>query len=247
MGVMTSKISFHQYLTIGIFIILFLGAGFFGAIQTAQADPPKRSREQTVKRSPAPQQKTSADSRYRPNRSYPSRGQAVRSLPRDHRVVIHGQSRYYAAHGSWYRPYRGRYVVVAPPIGLFVSFLPFAYTTIWFRGMPYYYANDTYYTGTGGGYVVVEPPPADGRETPPFEADRDDVDDNRMFVYPRHNQSEEQQAFDRYECHQWAADETGYDPTALSPEVPTHQIRLKRSDYQRAMSACLDSRGYTAR
>lgn len=244
---MASKIILNKYFTIIILIIMFLSVGFFGAVQSAQADSPRRSRGQTVKRSPAPQQKRAVDSRYRPSRSYPSRGHSVRSLPRDHRVVIHGQSRYYASHGAWYRPYRGRYVAVAPPVGLFVPFLPFAYTTLWFLGIPHYYANDVYYTGTPGGYIVVDPPSADISEMPPDEGNDEDFDDTRMFIYPRHDQNEEQQAFDRYECHQWAVEQTGYDPITLSPEVPTNQIKLKRSDYQREMSDCLDSRGYTAR
>ena len=61
---------------------------------------------------------------------------------------MHDHSRYYSSHGVWYRPYRGRYAVVAPPIGLFIPFLPLAYTTIWMSGIPYYYANETYYTET---------------------------------------------------------------------------------------------------
>jgi len=35
-----------------------------------------------------------------------------------------------------------------------------------------------------------------------------------LFIYPKEGQSEEQQKKDRYECHLWAAEQTGFDPTA---------------------------------
>jgi hypothetical protein len=133
--------------------------------------------------------------------------------------------------------------VVAPPIGLFVPFLPLFYTTLWLNGIPYYYANETYYTETPGGYVVAEPPQGDISQTPPTV---DENTESKMFIYPRNGQSEKQQANDRYECHKWAVDQTSYDPTNISG-IPADQIMQKRSDYQRAMAACLDSRGYTAK
>ena len=80
---------------------------------------------------------------------------------------MHNHSRYYSWRGVWYRPEGRRFVVVAPPFGLFVPFLPLAYVTIWMHGIPYYYANEVYYTRTAGGYVVVDPPQGDVSQTPP--------------------------------------------------------------------------------
>ena len=66
-----------------------------------------------------------------------------------------------------------------------------------------------------------------------------------LFINPpREGQSEKQQAEDRYQCHRSAVDQTGYDPTTASGRAPSVQ---KRADYQRAMVACLDARGYTAK
>jgi hypothetical protein len=141
-------------------------------------------------------------------------------------VVIHGHSRYYSSNGVWYRPHGGRFEIVAPPIGLFVPSLPFAYTTIWLHGIPYYYANETYYTQTPGGYVVAEPPQSELSETPPVtegEASAD-IADEKMFIYPRNGQSENQQAADRYECHKWAVEQTNYDPTQIPSQIPDEQI-----------------------
>jgi len=69
--------------------------------------------------------------------------------------------------------------------------------------------------------------------------------DERIFVYPRKGQSEEQQTKDRYECHRWGVSQTGYDPTQPTSDMPQDQLRQMRADYKRAMSACLDARGYT--
>jgi hypothetical protein len=39
----------------------------------------------------------------------------------------------------------------------------------------------------------------------------------QVFAYPNAGQSQEQQGKDRYECHQWAVSQTGFDPTAAAP------------------------------
>ncbi len=45
-----------------------------------------------------------------------------------------------------------------------------------------------------------------------------------LFVYPSQGQSQEQQSRDRYECHIWAVQQTGFDPTraaqAAAPTAP---------------------------
>ena len=220
-------------------------SGNRGGTQSVNRAPSTRQRTtHAVSRGSATQQQSFTDSRYNHNRSYPSRGQAFRSIPRDHKIAVHDHSRYYSANGVWYHHHGGRYEVIAPPVGLFIPFLPLFYTTLWFNGMPYYYANETYYTQTDGGYVVVQPPQDELSETPPV------VDQNmedRLFIYPRKGQSEEQQARDRYECHQWSVKQTNYDPTQIQPSIPADKIMQARMDYNRAMTACLDARGYTAK
>jgi hypothetical protein len=66
-------------------------------------------------------------------------------------------------------------------------------------------------------------------------------------MYPRSGQSAEQQARDRYECHRWAADQTGFDPTRPDGGVAVGDARAKRSEYFRAMTACLEGRGYSVK
>jgi hypothetical protein len=69
----------------------------------------------------------------------------------------------------------------------------------------------------------------------------------QVFIYPRQGQNEQQQAKDRYECHSWAVNQTHYDPTRPPAGTPAAQMSQQRVDYQRAMGACLDGRGYTVK
>jgi len=42
----------------------------------------------------------------------------------------------------------------------------------------------------------------------------------QLYVYPLKNQSSAQQDKDRYECHSWAVQQTGYDPSRADPNNP---------------------------
>jgi hypothetical protein len=137
------------------------------------------------------------DGRYHHNRYYPSHGGYVVVLPHDHRAFVYRGSRYYYAGGVWYRGGGSRFVIVGPPVGIVIPFLPPYYTTVWVGNVPYYYANEVYYTQAPGGYVVVDPPQAPVTQAPPSN--------EKLYVYPRQGQSEKQQADDRYECHRWAS------------------------------------------
>src|SRR3954468_6959689 len=85
------------------------------------------------------------DGRYNHGRSYPVHGYVYGSLPRGYVNVHYHGSPYYYRGGAWYRPYGPRYVVVAPPIGIGVGFLPPYYTTVWCGGIPSYCADHAYY------------------------------------------------------------------------------------------------------
>ena len=123
---------------------------------------------------------------------------------------------------GWWAPWAviGGAAVIAP------YYAPYYYS-------PYYYAPPP--------VVIREQPPVYVQPAPsvtPSSAER-------IFVYPRQGQSEELQAKDRYECHSWAVSQTHYDPTQLTSGMPEAQLNQMRADYQRAMGACLDGRGYT--
>jgi hypothetical protein len=152
--------------------------------------------------------------------------------------------------GFWPRAYYGY------GFSWFLPILPLAYATYWYGGIPYYYANDVYYTWNPSyeGYVATDPPPvADqsgsaaagpGDAAPPGAASAPMPSDaaaqggpggaGQIFMYPKNGQSPEQQAKDKAECQQWASQQAG-------------QVAQNGSDYQRAMAACVEGRGYSAR
>jgi hypothetical protein len=133
----------------------------------------------------------------------------------------------------------------------YLPILPVGYATFWWGGVPYYYWNSLYYTWSpaDNGYVVTDPPPAAGTEGSADagggyeqapEANYGGNSSADVYVYPRNGQTEAQTQNDRYECHSWAVSQSGFDPTRQdTPGNP--------GDYKRAMVACLDARGYTAR
>lgn len=103
----------------------------------------------------------------------------------------------------------------------------------------YWWGVDPLYFPNG---IAPPPPPPDGLppNAPAPGAATLGLD---LFMYPKTGQSAEQQGTDRYECHRWAADQTGFDPSQGSPGV----TERKRDDYLRAMSACLEGRGYSVK
>ena len=142
--------------------------------------------------------------------------------------------------GFWPRCYYGA------GFAWFLPILPLAYATYWYSGVPYYYANDVYYTYNPSyeGYVVTDPPPvaessgsAEGAALAPSDAGSADQGPGsawQIFMYPKNGQSAEQQAVDKAECQRWASDQAG-------------QVAQNGSDYSRAMVACVEGRGYSAR
>jgi hypothetical protein len=181
------------------------------------------------------------DARFSHNHYYANRGVVVGAVPG--RPYVVGGGRYYYSGGVWYAPRGSGFVVIGAPVGLFVPVLPPFYTTLWVGGVPYYYANDTYYSWNAAqnGYQVVDPPGDQGATTtqPPPSDD--------LYIYPQGGQSPDQQANDKFECHKWASSQSGFDPTQSSGGVSPDQVAAKRADYQRAMRACLEGRGYSVR
>jgi hypothetical protein len=63
----------------------------------------------------------------------------------------------------------------------------------------------------------------------------------KLYVYPAAGQSEAQTSEDRYECHVWAADESGHDPTLGAGS------RDDAESYTRAFTACMEGRNYVVK
>jgi hypothetical protein len=73
------------------------------------------------------------------------------------------------------------------------------------------------------------------------ERDRAEPAGLKLYVYPAAGQSEEQLADDRYECHVWGADQTGFDPTLGAGS------RREAEQYGRAFTACMEGRDYVVK
>ena len=225
-----------------------------GALASAQAQQPEHGHRP---QGPHPEH---YDARYNHNQYYFARGAVMHEVPARAVIISRpGGAHYYYAGGVWYAPHpAGGFAVVAAPVGWFVPVLPPLYSTVWFAGLPYYYANDTYYVWRGDdGYEVVAPPgatpdpppvapPPDGGGPPTAEAEAAVAAGSGLFIYPHNGQSPQQQSDDQYDCHRWASSQTGFDPTQ-SAAAPPEQISAGRADYQRAMRACLEGRGYSVR
>jgi hypothetical protein len=125
-------------------------------------------------------------------------------------------------------------------LGLYFSALPLYYSTLYWDGVPYYYADNTYYRWNQGvsQYETVAPPNGGQGQPATGGAGAD------LIAYPKNGQSEEQQGKDKYECHSWAAGQTGFDPTKGSGAAAGGG---QRSDYLRAQAACLEGRGYSVK
>ncbi len=134
----------------------------------------------------------------------------------------------------------------------FMAGLPAGYATYWWGGIPYYYWRGVYYVWSPdyGQYVVTDPPPvtggvAQGAAAPP-SAQADSGGGKgamSLYVYPKNGQSKQQTENDRYQCHEWAVGQTGFDP--VNPGNDTHASTATPSNYKRAVTACLEARGYS--
>jgi hypothetical protein len=146
--------------------------------------------------------------------------------------------------GGFYGPWGGL------GYGLFFASLPWYYDTYWWNGAPYYYADDVYYQWNrdAAEYVTVEPPAGLSDEVKALAPVV-----TELFMYPKAGQSSEQQARDREECHRWAVDQAGFDPTAAAGttapnnKASTDMTAAKRADYLRADGACLEGRNYSVK
>lgn len=182
------------------------------------------------------------DERYDHRHYYPRPGHTVRTLPHYHKRIHYHNRDYFYFSGVWYLGNGVSFKVVTPPLGIIVHTLPVYYTTLWVDGIPYYYANDSYYVWRSErkGYEVVKRPEAIDNQQPTELVDE-------LFIYPKEGQSEQQQADDRFACHQWSAKQSHFDPSLPPENLTKQELNRYRLAYQRAMRACLEGRGYSVR
>ncbi|CRL50422.1 DUF6515 family protein [Pseudomonas sp. URMO17WK12:I11] len=161
-------------------------------------------------------------------------GQVIDRFPdRDYRVPYGGRDYFYSG-GYWYRPQGPRYVVVQPPRGIRVSYLPDYAREVWIGGALLFLAAGSYYAyqESTQDYVVVEPPV---QAQPQPTSNGYDV-----TAYPANGQSPEQVSQDGYECYQYAVQQSGFDPRTATYQPDPSVVQA----YRQAQGNCLSSRGY---
>ncbi|MBI6899836.1 hypothetical protein JET64_23775 [Pseudomonas putida] len=164
-------------------------------------------------------------------------GHTVERFPdRYWKVPYRGQDYFYSG-GYWYRPHGGGYVVVTPPYGVRVGYLPSYAREVWLSGALFFLVADTYYQYQADSreYVVVNPPAVAPAPLPQQGGGYD------VIAYPMYGQGPEQQEQDRYQCHRWAVSQSGFDPATASYAPPANVA----DNYRRALGACLSGRGYS--
>ncbi len=169
--------------------------------------------------------------RYRP-------GQQIDRFPdREYRVPYGGMDYFYSG-GYWYRPLGPRYVVVEPPRGIRVSYLPDYAEQVWIGGSLLFLAAGSYYAFQENtqDYMVVEPPGGNPQQQQPQPASKGyDVE-----AYPANGQSAEQVNQDGYECYKYAVQQSGFDPRTATYQPDPSVVQ----NYRQAQGNCLSSRGY---
>ncbi|MHC8341789.1 DUF6515 family protein [Pseudomonas sp. RT6P73] len=159
-------------------------------------------------------------------------GHVIDRFPdRDYRVPYGGRDYFYSG-GYWYRPQGPRYVVVQPPRGIRVSYLPDYAREVWIGGALLFLAAGSYYAYQENtqDYVVVEPPV----QAQPVSNSYD------VEAYPANGQSPEQVNQDGYECYQYAVQQSGFNPRTATYQPDPSVVQA----YRQAQGNCLSSRGY---
>lgn len=154
----------------------------------------------------------------------------LRTLPAAHHRISHRGKSYYYSAGRFYRQGNGGYITITAPFGAVVPALPRGYVSFGIGINRYFYFDGIYYQHVNDGYEVVKKP----KEAEQLASSGSD----KLIVYPAADQSDELREKDRYECHLWASEESQFDPTDAESDP------VLRADYRRALTACLEAKGY---
>jgi uncharacterized protein YgiM (DUF1202 family) len=109
-------------------------------------------------------------------------GKVVVGLPKNHRAVSVGRTRYFYHHGTFYRKAPVGYAVVNAPLGAVVAGLPVGFRMTVVGGTSYFTNGGVYYRRVPSGYRVVSTPPAIMVTAPPYGLAQLPVPDNQIAV-----------------------------------------------------------------
>ena len=159
-------------------------------------------------------------------------GYMVDRFPDRHWQVPYRGQNYFFSGGYWYRPQGPRYIVVQPPYGIRVGFLPDYARELWVGSTLLFLAAGAYYQyqPASQDYIVVQPPPTQQPASNGYD----------VVAYPVNGQSQAQVNQDGYDCYRWAVDQSGFDPAKVTYPPSPAVVQA----YRQAQGSCLSGRGY---
>ncbi|MCY1413214.1 hypothetical protein D9M71_286410 [compost metagenome] len=162
-------------------------------------------------------------------------GRMVDRVPDGNSEVSWQGRRFYFKDGYWYRPMGARYMLIVPPYGVSIPYMPSYAQQLWVGAVPYFFAAGNYYVWQAETqtYQSVAPPQSEEASLASNSYD--------VVASPESGQPPEQQDRDRYECHRWAVGESQFDPAAATNAPPPEVAE----QYRNAIGACLAGRGYS--
>jgi hypothetical protein len=156
------------------------------------------------------------------------------ALPLAYATYWYGGIPYYYANNlyyTWSPDYSGYVATDPPPVADSSGAAPALPPTAdaQYQGDPNAQAAPPPQAGAGG-FSQGQPAPQES-QPPPQDQPGSQGQPPRMFMYPKSGQTEDQQRTDKLACEKWASDQVG-----LGTNGP---------DYQRALGACIQGRGYS--
>jgi hypothetical protein len=180
----------------------------------------------------------------------PPLGIAVPVLPPGYVTVWAGGAPYYYANNTYYVQTPQGYMVATAPATVQMSPPPAPSGPVYVEKASQAAPTPAPASPPASAQSALPPtpasPPASAEAAPPpppsAAAAPRATPSQQVFAYPQRNQTPEQQARDRYECHSWAVTQSGFDP---SSQPASAGATAPSGDYRRAMGACLEARGYS--
>ena len=159
-------------------------------------------------------------------------GYVIDRFPGQYRQVPYRGQNYFFSGGYWYRPQGPRYIVVQPPYGIRVSYLPDFAREVWFGSTLMFLAAGAYYAYQPAtqDYIVMQPPTTQQPVSNGYD----------VVAYPVNGQSQAQVSQDGYDCYRWAVTQSGFDPAKVTYAPSPAVVQA----YRQAQGSCLSSRGY---
>ncbi|WP_208855926.1 DUF6515 family protein [Pseudomonas lutea] len=181
-----------------------------------------------------------AGPRYRP-------GYQIDRMPGGYSRVPYRGGDYYYSSGYWYRPQGPRYVVVEPPRGVRVRYLPDYAQQVWLGSSLFFVAAGTYYTYEQNTqeYVVAEPPqgvePVFSPQQPQQQPIQQAANPYDVVAYPPNGKPQQEIEQDRYDCYRYAVQQSNFDPASAGYQPAPEVLGV----YRQAMASCYAGRGYS--